>query len=160
LVDGKSQGKITVKSADMLADVVGCVAACGGGEVATIGGEHWPVPPPAPPPPAPHPPHGGGSELLISSVGSGGQMMFGTEILEPAGRQPRPSSLSLRVLVDRSIVEAFAQGGRRSVAFPVYTAGNATALVWRPSASDGGGTVAAKPKVAISVWAMGTGYIE
>ena len=159
LVDGKSQGKVTLKSGDMAGDMVGCVAACGGGEVATIGGEHWPVPPPGPPPPpAPRPPAGGGAELLISSTGSEGEISFGRDILEPAGRKPRPTSLALRVLVDRSIIEAFAQRGRRSVAFPIYTGGNATALVWRPN--NVSGSAPAAPKVSIAVWAMSTGYFE
>ena len=52
----------------------------------------------------------GGTEVLISS-GAGGSLSMGGVPLSRAG-SARPTMLSLRVLVDRSVVEAFAQQGR------------------------------------------------
>jgi hypothetical protein len=163
LVDGRSQGNVSVGSDEMPADIVGCVAACGGGTVATVGGEHWPPPAPPAPPPTPAPSGGGaGAELMLSS-GPGGEIQaFGESVLVPAGRLPRPHTLMLRVLVDRSLIEAFAQRGRRSVALPIYSEANHTALVWRPPAAAGGHQVVAvdRPTVSMTVWAMRTGYFE
>ena len=106
--------------------------------------------------------------------------------LAPAGRKPRPTALSLHVLVDRSIVEAFGQGRRATQVTTHYIEdGNQTAVVWRPpsatagsagtrgegaSSGDAGGggagggggggydMAATTPRVSIRVWKMNTGY--
>jgi len=110
---------------------------------------------------------------------AGGQQHGAAAALAPAGR-PRPSSISLRVLVDRSIVEVFAQGGRGSLAFPIYSGANGTALLWRPpppssflrvqqdvhamageleeAAASTQQRQQQRPRASIRVWSMGTGY--
>ena len=94
-----------------------------------------PLPPPAPPPhppPAPPPRRSSGVELTISS-GEGGAFALNGVALAPAGSsRERPAALTLRVLVDRSVVEGFAQGGRATVAQMLFPpAGNdKTSLLW------------------------------
>eukprot|EP00947_MAST-08B_sp_MAST-8B-sp1_P002931 g2931.t1 len=125
---------------------------------------------------------GAGAEILFVSGKAGAYSLNGVP-LAPAGRMPRPTALSLRVLVDRSIVEAFGQGGRATQVTTHYIEdGNQTAVVWRPpgatagsagtrgegasSGDTGGGggggggydMAATTPRVSIRVWKMYTGY--
>ena len=80
--------------------------------------------------------------------------------LSPGGARPPPQALSLRVLVDRSVVESFAQGGRATRASAVFSTGNATSLVYRPPAARrAGDTPPAAPVISVRVWAMGTGFV-
>ena len=61
----------------------------------------------------------------------------------------------LRVLVDRSVVEAFGQRGRATWAGTHFGDGNATAIVWEPAEAGPG---ARRPTVHAQVWEMGTAW--
>ena len=157
-VNGKSQGMITLPH-PMPADAVGCISTCGGGEIAT-GSAVIPPAPPAPPAPHPRPHPAAGTELLISSGSAGAFSLNNVPLAPSKSSRPRPDTLSLRVLVDRSVVEAFAQGGRATWAgmkFPAKTQ-TATALVWRPPVGIAEG--AARPTFSVRVWSMKTGFSE
>jgi hypothetical protein len=153
-VDGEPQGRVNL-SVPLPHDAVGCISVCGGGEVAAGGGA---IPPSPPPPPS----HTGAYEVVIAS-GKGGSFSLNGVALAPVGStRPRPAALSLRVLVDRSVVEGFAQGGRATIArmlFPPPGA-NTTSLVWRPSAGTSGTDALdfLPPKFSVRVWSMRTGY--
>ena len=73
--------------------------------------------------------------------------------------RPRPRVLTLRVLVDRSVIEGFAQHGRATIAMANFGGLNATAVVWTPHAGAGAGA-AATPTISLRVWSMRTGYRE
>ena len=147
-LDGRSQGKIPIDG--LPADVVGCVAVCGGGSIVTGSVPFNPSPSPAPP--------ASGSEFVITS-GKDGAFALNRVPLAPAGSsRPRPNVLTLRVLVDGCAVEAFAQGGRATEARMACSSGADSALVWR----DGGvgeeaGTV---PQFSVKVWSMNSAWIE
>jgi len=118
---------------------------------------------------------GNGTELVITS-GDAGALAMGSAPLAPSGSaRPRPAALSLRVLVDRSVVEAFAQGGRATSASMHFPPADHvhTALVWRPSQSrsqsrsqsqsqsaTAAGPEQPVPRFALRVWAMRTGFAE
>lgn len=113
LLGGVSQGHVELAHS-LPAAVVGCVAVCGGGEVAM--GEA-----PLPTPPAPKPPALAGPEVAVVSAKGGAFTLNGVALSPPGSSRPRPVNISLRVLVDRSVVESFAQGGRAthaSMQFP------------------------------------------
>jgi len=93
-----------------------------------------------------------GHEILISSHVDGAYDLQGIQ-LAPPGRTPRPESLVLRVLVDRSIVESFAQHGRASAVESMYLDGSDIALIWRSSVNT------PNPVASIHVFAMRTGYV-
>jgi hypothetical protein len=162
LVDGVSQGVVTLDEA-MPDDVVGCVATCGGGDITT--GVATPSPPPTPPAPPPC----ANTEVTVSSTGGGAFALNRVPLAPSQSARPRPTVLTLRVLVDRSVVEAFAQGGRAtwaSMTFPAIGQ-NRTALVWSlpTRTADGGGGSAQNggsgvdtPTFSIRVWEMQTGY--
>ena len=157
-VDGEPQGKVTL-SYPLPHDAVGCISLCGGGEVATGAAAFPPLPPPSP---APAPPHNVAYEISISSGASGAYSLNGVALAPAGSSRPRPAALSLRVLVDRSVVEGFAQAGRATVArmlFPPAGA-NATSLVWRPPTRVRGinGSGLLPPEFSVRVWSMRTGY--
>jgi hypothetical protein len=71
--------------------------------------------------------------------------------------------LTLRVLVDRSVVEAFAMGGRAALSVRDFGGGEATALEWSAAAAEEEGgarhpAAAAPPTFSVRVWSMRTGY--
>jgi hypothetical protein len=74
--------------------------------------------------------------------------------IDPPGREA-PGVLRLRVLVDRSVVEAFAQGGRASGVAAIYETHNGTSLIWQPSP-----TYAVTPTFSVAAWPMATAYVE
>ena len=94
----------------------------------------------------------GGYQVLITGSVDGSYALQGVP-LGPAGRS-MPNQLTLRVLVDRSIVESFAQGGRASHVASMCLTGNATSLVWRPSRID-----VVMPMLSVRIWSMKTGYL-
>ena len=65
--------------------------------------------------------------------------------------------LTLRVLVDSSVVEAFAQGGRATTAGLVFSRGNQTALVWQQS--KGETQPAGRPVFSVKIWEMSSAWI-
>ena len=74
--------------------------------------------------------------------------------------------LTLRVLVDTSVVEAFAQGGRATTAGMAFRPGLETALVWRRGAngkSEGADVVAGigtePPVFSVRIWEMGSAWL-
>ena len=155
-VDGEPQGKVTL-SYPLPHDAVGCISLCGGGEVATGVAAFPPLPPPSP-----APPHNAAYEISISSGASGAYSLNGVALAPAGSSRPRPAALSLRVLVDRSVVEGFAQAGRATVArmlFPPAGA-NATSLIWRPPTRVRGinGSGLLPPEFSVRVWSMRTGY--
>ena len=148
-VNGKSQGRIPIVDPTGLDGAVGCVAVCGGGVVGTA------TLPPSPPPPhsPPHPPEPNGLDILISS-GAGGSFYLNRVPLAPV-TSPRlmPATLSLRVLVDRGLVDGFGQQGRAAFAAPIFSHANETGLVWIP-----GSSTQVRPKFSVRIWSMGTGF--
>lgn len=145
LVNNVSQGVIQLPLA-MPTDVVGCVAVCGGGIIVTGDGK---APPPSPPPCT-----SGGTLVSISAGAAGSFGLNGVPLAPQGSARPRPSTLTLRVLVDRSVVEAFAQRGRATWARMVFpnSGQNETALLWTQGAST------LRPVFSVRVWEMGTGY--
>jgi sucrose-6-phosphate hydrolase SacC (GH32 family) len=108
---------------------------------------------------------GGATVVISSSKGtSGGFALQGNQPLAPDhSSRARPNELTLRVLVDRSVVEAFAQGGRATWASSLFVTSNQTAVVWTPpavSTQRKNATAAAPPTFSVRVWAMGTGHID
>lgn len=150
-VDGKSQGLISIDAAAMPDDLVGCIALCGGGAVATGDAPFPPLPPPPPPPPT------RGITVLLSSGSSGSYSMNGVPLAPGGSKRPRPHMLTLRVLVDSSVVEAFAQGGRATQARMAFETGEGTAVVWEPGASAGAG--APPPLISVKVWEMNSAWL-
>ena len=161
---GQSQGRLAL-SAPLPADVVGCVAVCGGGEIATGQASLPPLPPPSPPSPPPPPHDPGGVTVAISSGRAGAFSLNGVPLAPSNSARPRPDMLTLRVIVDRSVVEGFAQAGRATIAqMRAGDGGIGTSIVWRPSASLTTATVGAEtqqqapPTISLKIWSMKTGY--
>ena len=154
LADGVSQGKIDIPASQSAAlrPAVGCVAICGSGEVATA---PLPPSPPGPPPPPPPPPHGG-IDIAVTSGAGGSFAMNGVALAPASSSRPMPAMLLLRVLVDRSLVEGFAQGGRATSTIPIFSVLNGTALLWTPG--PGGAAGSPPPVLSVRIWSMGTGY--
>jgi sucrose-6-phosphate hydrolase SacC (GH32 family) len=108
-------------------------------------------------------PSGGGLDVFIQ----GGTLPYDSalnlqpgwqKLAPPHSNRTRPTALSLRVLVDRSVVEAYAQNGTATLAQATYLTTNQTALIWRPGA--GQAAAKAKPVFSVRVWAMQTGHVE
>lgn len=98
----------------------------------------------------------GGTQLIITSNDGGSAISMNGVPLAPANSaRPRPAALALRVLVDRSVVEAFAMGGRATWATMVFSGANATALQWAPPPTQ---PDAPRPVFSISVWRMRTAW--
>lgn len=98
-----------------------------------------------------------GSQLLLFYTAGGGALSLNGVAVAPANSaRPRPDVLTMRALVDNSVVEIFGQGGRASWARMLFSEGNATALVWNPSASGG----APRPTFSIRAWKMGLGWAQ
>ena len=98
----------------------------------------------------------GCQELLFTHAARGGAISLNGVAVVPANSaRLRPDALTLRVLVDRSVVEAFGQGGRATWATMLFSSDNSTALRWTP-ASPGG----PRPTFSIRVWRMGTGWAQ
>lgn len=155
-VDGESQGKLPLGESGMPDDVVGCVAVCGGGSIATGTFPFPPSPPPTPPPPPPPAPTPGlGYEVLISSGIRGSFALNGVPLAPAGSSRPRPAMLTLRVLVDSSSVEAFAQGGRATTAQMLFAEGDVTGLVWTGGAS----AAAVPPFFSVKIWEMNSAWV-
>ena len=116
---------------------------------------------------------GGGVDLVISNGPKGAFSLVNGGALAPAGSsRPRPPMLSLRVLVDRSIVEAYAQGGRATSARAAYLETTGVAAIWQPPQQQQqqqqqtqslhalGGGAATSPVFSMRVWAMGTAHVS
>lgn len=122
----------------------------------------------------------GNTELLISSGVHGSYNLNGVALAPEGSARPRPAMLSLRVLVDRSVVEvsyiftacslpvlvfivislqAFAQQGKATFAKMTFVMSNQTSLVWRPPAGMPLSGAAANPHFSVRVWKMGTGFV-
>lgn len=71
----------------------------------------------------------------------------------------RETTLSLRVLVDRSVVEAYAQHGRAQIVSRVYPAYKVTPPEQRSAALFYAAPTgcASAPIISVAVWAMGRG---
>ena len=107
---------------------------------------------------------GGGVDLVISNGAKGAFSLVNGGALAPAGSaRPRPSMLTLRVLVDRSLVEAYAQGGRATLARAAYLETTGVAAIWQPPPQQPQSlhalTAAAAPVFSMRVWAMGTAHV-
>merc|ERR1712083_1018692 len=97
-----------------------------------------------------------GTEILVSSGPHGSYSMNGVPLAPTLSVRPRPEMLTLRVLVDRSIIESFAQDGRATHSQAIYVSTNKTALVWRPNSNGSGSHV---PQLSIRIWSMKTGFV-
>ena len=136
LVNGVSMGNVSLPEAPPTA-LLGCVATCNGAQAALTGASSP-----------------GGLDVLVASGAQGAFAMNGVPLAPAGSARPRPAQLHLRVLVDRSLVEAFAQGGRATLAQAVYSPFNQTALVYVPATP-----AAPTPTVAVRVWPMRTAFL-
>eukprot|EP00658_Telonema_sp_P-2_P059835 TRINITY_DN48935_c0_g1_i1.p1 TRINITY_DN48935_c0_g1~~TRINITY_DN48935_c0_g1_i1.p1 ORF type:complete len:271 (-),score=44.39 TRINITY_DN48935_c0_g1_i1:313-1125(-) len=100
----------------------------------------------------------GGTRVVISSGDAGEMSMNGVPLTPGGSSRARPGMLSLRVLVDRSVVEAFGQWGRASWAEMAFVDGTKTGLVWEPA--GGGAEAENSPLFSVRVWKMSTGFVE
>jgi hypothetical protein len=97
----------------------------------------------------------GGTRLLFSSDAGGALSLNGVPLAPAHSARPRPAALTLRALVDRSVVEAFGQNGRATWATMVFSVANATALSWAPSTPD-----VPRPTFSIRAWRMRTAWAQ
>ena len=79
---------------------------------------------------------------------------------KPVMLKESDTKLTLRVLADRSVVDAFAMGGRGAMTrrvYPKYATSTGASLVYMIPAGAAGAALE-PPKVTINVWPMSSGY--
>ena len=95
--------------------------------------------------------------VLDTTKSRRGVKVKGNVAQKPVSLKPGEASLSLRVLVDNSVIQAFVQDGRASMTrrfYPTSTASSGAALYYKPAKPTKGGAPLPPPRVTVRAYEM------